>query len=120
MLDRDIDYSADLQPIVDDFTRLYAVTDEKYDEASCPVAKDDLLVTRGIEVGHIFYFGTKYSEPFGAKLTAADGSEEPVHMGSLRYRRIGGWSAVLSRRATMMTASSGPRRLRLSRLGLLT
>lgn len=82
VLDREIDYSDDLQPVVDDFTRLYAVTDEKYDEASCPIAKDDLLVTRGIEVGHIFYFGTKYSEPFGAKLTAADGSEEPVHMGS--------------------------------------
>jgi len=37
---------------------------------------------RGIEVGHIFYFGTKYSEPMGAKVTGPDGTEAFVHMGS--------------------------------------
>jgi prolyl-tRNA synthetase len=40
------------------------------------------MSARGIEVGHIFYFGTKYSEPMGAKVMGPDGQERPVHMGS--------------------------------------
>ena len=40
------------------------------------------MSARGIEVGHIFYFGTKYSEPMGATVTGPDGQERPVHMGS--------------------------------------
>src|SRR6202008_3450068 len=43
---------------------------------------DKQISARGIEVGHIFYFGTKYSEPMKAVVTGADGVERPVHMGS--------------------------------------
>ena len=78
----EVDYSADLQPIVDRFTTLYAATDEKHDAAACPVGADDLITTRGIEVGHIFYFGTKYSAPMGAQVADANGQLVPLHMGS--------------------------------------
>ena len=46
------------------------------------VPEADRLHTRGIEVGQVFYFGTKYSKPMGAKVAAADGTEHFVHMGS--------------------------------------
>ena len=77
-----IDYEADLQPIVDEWTRLYAATDDKHDPAACPVAADALYQGRGIEVGHIFYFGTKYSKAMGATVTDPDGAEIAVEMGS--------------------------------------
>ncbi|MCB2100344.1 MAG: proline--tRNA ligase, partial [Rhodobacterales bacterium] len=79
---RDIDFEGDLQPIVDGFTALYAATDEERDEAKEAALGDDLLVARGIEVGHIFNFGTKYSKPMGAVVTTADGGEVAVEMGS--------------------------------------
>ena len=47
---------------------------------SCPADKQ--VSARGIEVGHIFYFGTKYSEPMKAVVAGPDGAEQPVHMGS--------------------------------------
>ncbi|MEQ8817707.1 MAG: proline--tRNA ligase [Thalassobaculum sp.] len=78
----DVDYDSDLQPIVDACLGRYAATDEKHDQATCPVADGDLVRTRGIEVGHIFYFGTKYSDPLGAKVAGTDGKEVTVHMGS--------------------------------------
>ena len=71
-----------LQSLVDSFLSKYAATDEKHDPSTCPVDEKDLVATRGIEVGHIFYFGTKYSESLGATVTSPDGSEVPVHMGS--------------------------------------
>ena len=77
-----VDYSEDLQPVVDRFTSLYARADEKHDPANCPVEEDDLMSLRGIEIGHIFYFGEKYSEPMGATVAGPDGSNVPVHMGS--------------------------------------
>lgn len=77
-----VDYEGDLQPIVDACLARYAATDEKHDPANCPVDSADLVNTRGIEVGHIFYFGTKYSAPMGAKVAGADGKETEVHMGS--------------------------------------
>ncbi|MEC7305808.1 MAG: proline--tRNA ligase [Pseudomonadota bacterium] len=77
-----VDYSEDLQPVVDRFTSLYARADEKHDPDSCPVEEGDLMSLRGIEVGHIFYFGEKYSEPMGASVAGPDGSNIPVHMGS--------------------------------------
>jgi len=77
-----VDYSEDLQPVVDRFTSLYARADEKHDPDSCPVAADDLMSLRGIEVGHIFYFGEKYSAPMGATVAGPDGANTPVHMGS--------------------------------------
>lgn len=66
----------------EEMTSTYAVTDEKYEPENCPVAEGDLLKARGIEVGHIFYFGTKYSEPFEATVQTKEGEETLVHMGS--------------------------------------
>tara|TARA_B100000683_G_scaffold23884_1_gene22253 strand:- start:191 stop:1510 length:1320 start_codon:yes stop_codon:yes gene_type:complete len=77
-----VNYDEDLQPVVDRFTSLYARADEKHDPDTCPVAADELMSLRGIEVGHIFYFGEKYSAAMGASVTAPDGTNRPVHMGS--------------------------------------
>ena len=77
-----VNYDEDLQPVVDRFTSLYARADEKHDPETCPVAADELMSLRGIEVGHIFYFGEKYSAAMGAGVTAPDGTNRPVHMGS--------------------------------------
>jgi len=74
---------AGLQAIVEKWTSLYAATSEKHDAASFEkLSPDKRLSARGIEVGHIFYFGTKYSEPMRALVTGPDGVERPVHMGS--------------------------------------
>ena len=77
-----VNYDEDLQPVVDRFTSLYARADEKHDPETCPVAADELMSLRGIEVGHIFYFGEKYSAAMGGSVTAPDGTNRPVHMGS--------------------------------------
>ena len=75
--------AAELQSIVNRWTSLYAATEEKHDEAAFgAIPEGERVSARGIEVGHIFYFGTKYSEPMGAKVTGPDGVERPVHMGS--------------------------------------
>ena len=79
----DTDFRGDLKPIVDQWTAYYAATDEKHDEARfAAIPEADRVSARGIEVGHIFYFGTKYSEPMGAKVAGPDGVVRPVHMGS--------------------------------------
>lgn len=65
-----------------DFHDLYAVADDQHDPATCPVPLEQLKITRGIEVGHIFYFGTKYSMPLGACVTHHSGDVRPVEMGS--------------------------------------
>ena len=78
----ELDYASDLQPVVDKFTALYAKTDEKHQPDDCPVPPQDLLEKRGIEVGHIFYFGTKYSAPMGASVIGPDGEKTDLHMGS--------------------------------------
>ncbi len=77
-----LDYDADLQPIVDEWTSRYAATEEKHDPAKAAELGDDLVSARGIEVGHIFYFGTKYSKSMGAQVTGPDGAETAVEMGS--------------------------------------
>ncbi|MGK0267106.1 MAG: prolyl-tRNA synthetase, partial [Maricaulis sp.] len=78
-----VDFDGDLQPLVDQRTALYAATEEMHDPAAfAAVPKDRQLSARGIEVGHIFNFGTKYSEPMKASLTHPDGQDRPVHMGS--------------------------------------
>jgi len=77
-----VDYESDLEPTINEWTKHYAAADEMHDAAKCPVPAADLMTARGIEVGHIFYFGTKYSEPMGAKVTAPDGQTVTVHMGS--------------------------------------
>jgi prolyl-tRNA synthetase len=72
-----------LQAIVDKWTSLYAATSEKHDAAAfAKLGAGQGLSARGIEVGHIFYFGTKYSEPMKAVVTGPDGVDQPVHMGS--------------------------------------
>ena len=80
----DIDYDGDLQPVVDDWTRLYAATEDVHDPAryAAEVAQADRTETRGIEVGQVFYFGEKYSAPMRAVVAGPDGVERPVHMGS--------------------------------------
>ncbi|MDC3234967.1 proline--tRNA ligase [Candidatus Puniceispirillum sp.] len=78
----DIDYESDLQPFVDKFTSIYARADEKHDPDDCPVPDKNLMTARGIEIGHIFYFGTKYSAAMGAAVSGPDGENLPVHMGS--------------------------------------
>jgi len=82
LTETEIDFEADLQPMVDSYTNQYAATDEKRDADAEAALGDDLVTARGIEVGHIFYFGTKYSEPLGAKVTDADGNEVVPEMGS--------------------------------------
>ena len=78
----DVDMEGDLQPLIDGFTAKYAATDELRDAAAERALGDALVVGRGIEVGHIFYFGTKYSKPMRAVVQGPDGDEVPVEMGS--------------------------------------
>lgn len=81
--DTNFDDIQGLQGIVDKWTSLYAATSEMHDEAGFEaIPNDKKMSARGIEVGHIFYFGTKYSAPMGAKVMGPDGQEREVHMGS--------------------------------------
>ena len=83
--DREIDYDNVEQcaGVLDEFTNLYARTDETHDEALfAAVPEERRRVARGIEVGQIFYFGTKYSEALNAVVQGPDGKLSPVHMGS--------------------------------------
>ncbi len=83
--DGGVDYADDaaIAAIVGDWTRSYARTDEMHDEALwAEVPADQQRSARGIEVGHIFNFGTKYSDAMGANVTGPDGKDVPVHMGS--------------------------------------
>ncbi|RPE72033.1 prolyl-tRNA synthetase [Pacificibacter maritimus] len=82
---RDIDpYNVDeCRSVMEEFTSLYARTDETHDAAEfAKVPEDRQMTARGIEVGQIFYFGTKYSESMGAEVVGQDGKKTPVHMGS--------------------------------------
>ena len=60
----------------------YAAVDDLHDEKQCPIEKKQLKISKGIEVGHIFYFGTKYSEKLNAFVQHKTGESKPVHMGS--------------------------------------
>lgn len=82
-VDTDFDSAEALGAIFRNWTTPYAATSEKHDEAAfAAVPKERRISARGIEVGHIFYFGTKYSDAMGATVTGPDGQERPVHMGS--------------------------------------
>lgn len=70
---------ADHEDVFKQLTSMYAKTDEKHDAATAP---KDLVCKRGIEVGHIFYFGTKYSESMDARVSGPNGENIPVEMGS--------------------------------------
>ncbi len=79
----DTDFRSDLSPIVDRWTASYAATDDMHDEAAFVALPEERRVSaRGIEVGHIFYFGTKYSAAMRAHVAGPDGAEHAVHMGS--------------------------------------
>ncbi|MFM9938954.1 MAG: proline--tRNA ligase [Hyphomicrobiaceae bacterium] len=74
---------AGIQGTVDKWTSLYAATSEKHDtKAYDAIGAERQVSARGIEVGHIFYFGTKYSEPMKAQVQGPDGKPVTVHMGS--------------------------------------
>ena len=81
----DVDYERrSLGAVIAQWTRLYAATEDVHDAARFEreVAADNRVHTRGIEVGQVFYFGTKYSEPMKAFVTGPDGVERPIHGGS--------------------------------------
>jgi prolyl-tRNA synthetase len=81
--DVDFEHVGRLQAIVDKWTSLYAATSEKHDPAAfAKLGPGKGLSARGIEVGHIFYFGTKYSEPMKAVVAGPDGTDRPIHGGS--------------------------------------
>ena len=73
-----------LEKMVKDYSSVYAVTDEKFKktEFDKKVKKQNQLTTKGIEVGHIFYFGDKYSKPLNCYVDSQDGKKNAVKMGS--------------------------------------
>jgi prolyl-tRNA synthetase len=79
----DFGNDAGIGGIVEAWTTPYAATDEMHDETAwAKIPEADRLAARGIEVGHIFHFGEKYSEPMNASVTGPDGKEHFVSMGS--------------------------------------
>ena len=80
----DIDYDADLEPILTEWTRLYAATEDVHDQARFEreTPEERRVQTRGIEVGQVFYFGDKYSAPMKAVVTGPDGADRAARMGS--------------------------------------
>jgi prolyl-tRNA synthetase len=80
----DVNFESDLEPIVRERSRFYAATSDVHDPARFEkeVPPDKRVSARGIEVGQIFYFGTKYSLPMKATVTGPDGREVPVEGGS--------------------------------------
>jgi prolyl-tRNA synthetase len=80
----DTNFDGDLKPIFAEWTRHYAATDDKHEPArfEAEVPADKRVTARGIEIGHIFFFGTKYSEPMGCRVQGPDGSLVAVQMGS--------------------------------------
>ncbi|MGE0658786.1 MAG: proline--tRNA ligase [Reyranellaceae bacterium] len=84
ILGRKVDYEADLEPLIGEWTRYYAATDEKHEPARFEKEVPDgkRVSARGIEVGHIFYFGTKYSRPMNAVVAGPNGENTTIEMGS--------------------------------------
>ncbi len=81
--DTNFDDVAGIKATVAKWTSLYAATDEMHDAAAYEAIPEASRVSaRGIEVGHIFYFGTKYSEPMGAAVAGPDGQPVLLHGGS--------------------------------------
>ena len=78
----EIDYESDLSQEVAAWTGHYAASDEKHDPAAAAALGGDLVHARGIEVGHIFYFGTKYSAPMKARVRGPGDEAVALEMGS--------------------------------------
>jgi len=76
--------NSSLEKMIKDYSSVYAVTDEKFkkNEFDKKVAKQNQMITKGIEVGHIFYFGDKYSKPLNCFVDSQDGKKNTVKMGS--------------------------------------
>ena len=79
---KDINYNDDLQEEVNKFISFYAATEEKHDPSNFDTINNTLIKARGIEVGHIFHFGQKYSLPMKANISNKTGDKIPVFMGS--------------------------------------
>ena len=87
--DVDFDNVAGLQAIVDKWTSHYAATSDMHDAAAFEkIAPDNHVSARGIEVGHIFYFGTKYSAPMKAVVATGEGGGSSRAHGLLRHRPV--------------------------------
>merc|ERR1712185_730295 len=73
-----------LQQMRNKYEQYYSVTDEKFnkEEFEKVVSEENRLITKGIEVGHIFYFGDKYSKAMGASVDLPGGKKDFVKMGS--------------------------------------
>jgi prolyl-tRNA synthetase len=82
--DENVDFDSDLDAFVQQRTRLYAATSDVHDAARFEreVPEDKRVAARGIEVGQVFYFGTKYSVPMKAVVAGPDGKEMPIEGGS--------------------------------------
>ena len=78
----EVNYDSNLQDMVDKYTSFYAATDEKHDQKAYNKDLNNLIKSRGIEVGHIFHFGQKYSKPMQANINTNIGNNIPAYMGS--------------------------------------
>ncbi len=80
----DVDYNSDLTPIIEEWTGHYAATEDMHDQArfESEVPTSDQISARGIEVGHIFYFGDKYAKPMKCVVQGSDGQMAALHGGS--------------------------------------
>ena len=76
--------NSSLEKMIKDYSSVYAVTDDKFKktEFDKKVEKQNQMITKGIEVGHIFYFGDKYSKPLNCFVDSQDGKKNAVKMGS--------------------------------------
>jgi prolyl-tRNA synthetase len=82
ILAEEVNFGSDLESFFRHWTSLYAATDDMHKPETCPIPHEQLVSARGIEVGHIFYFGTKYSRPLGAVVAGPDGDPVALEMGS--------------------------------------
>ncbi len=119
----DVDYNGDLTPIIEQWTDLYAATEDVHDTAryESEVPADKRVQTRGIEVGQIFYFGTKYSDTMKAVVSGPDGTEKPIHGGSYGVgvsRLVGAIIEACPRRKRHQVAGGGWRPFRVAILNL--
>ncbi|MEK9794809.1 MAG: proline--tRNA ligase [Hyphomicrobiales bacterium] len=80
----EIDYQKDSENIVSKWTEFYSVTDDMYEQDiyESKVEENNRLEMRGIEVGHVFYFGDKYTKPLNANVQDQDGVTKPIQSGS--------------------------------------
>ena len=79
-----VDYHNDAKNIVEEWTKYYSVTDDMYDQGTYEnkVSKENRMEMRGIEVGHVFFFGDKYTKPLKANVQDSEGKINPMQSGS--------------------------------------